>query len=82
MLPYKTCGVAGALCYRVETTCWAQKALGQWEGTWCCLSTSGGVCWWKHCVLETPLGSRGIQDNEVSAALPGLGSGNLGQVRS
>lgn len=44
VLPFKTCGVAGALCDCVKTTRGTQKALGQWEGRQCCLSTFGGVC--------------------------------------
>lgn len=34
-------------------------------------------CCWKHCMVETQLGSRGIGDNEVSAMLPGLRSHHL-----
>jgi len=31
-------------------------------------------------MVEIPLGSRGIRDNEVSAVLPGLGSSDLEHV--
>lgn len=43
----------------------------------------GAVCpdleeWcWKHCMVETWLGSRGIEDTEVSATLPGLRSHHM-----